>query len=145
MFPAQADLAGLMCSLRCYYPFATLVPNHPTSLGKRDRQEDTPCTPAGEVPCTLFSSHFRWFCIRSFINSALMNDSTDSTRIMPQMLCYVNRSELSIHQCQDDGEASGLALLNAMGEKERCLAACTDAGHFNVCGYEACHEQLVAV
>src|SRR6266568_9653751 len=126
MFPAQADLAGLMDSLRCYYPFATLVPNHPTSLGKRERQGVTPCTP--------FSYHFRWFCLRSFINSALMNDSTDSTRIMPQMLCYVNRSELSIHQCQDDGEASGLALLNAMGEKERCLAACTDAGHFNVCG-----------
>src|SRR6266704_6477095 len=39
-----------------------LVHNHPTSLGKRERQGDTPCTPAEEVPCTPFSSHLRWFC-----------------------------------------------------------------------------------
>ena len=41
-----------------------------------------------------------------------MNDSTDSTRIMPQMLCYVNRSELSIRAV-----ARSLAPYGA-GEKE---------------------------
>src|SRR2546421_8207301 len=29
------------------------VHNHPTSLEKRERQEDTPCTLAGEIPCYL--------------------------------------------------------------------------------------------
>src|SRR5947209_898837 len=111
MFPAQADLAGLMDSLRCYYPFATLVPNHPTSLGKRERQgspshcppDSVPLAPRqGRSPVTCPPDRVPSFPIisggfalgRSY--SALMNDSTDSTRIMPQMLCYVNRSELSI-------------------------------------------------
>ena len=49
-----------------------LVHNHPTSLGKRERQggpftlsprQRSPCTPAGAIPCTPFSSHLRWFCI----------------------------------------------------------------------------------
>jgi len=26
------------------------VHNHPTSLGKRERQGDAPCTPTGEIP-----------------------------------------------------------------------------------------------
>src|SRR5437660_5645135 len=55
-----------------------LMHNHPTSLGKRERQGDylppgqgPPCTPAGEVPCYLspgqgspFSYLLQWFCTK---------------------------------------------------------------------------------
>src|SRR6266566_3646375 len=44
------------------YLKSTLVPNHPTSLGKRESQGDAPCTPAGEIPCTPFTYHLRCFC-----------------------------------------------------------------------------------
>src|SRR6266496_4878813 len=59
-----------------------IVHNHPTSLGKRERQGDylppgqgPPCTPAGEVPCYLsprqgspFSSHLRSFCTSGLLH-----------------------------------------------------------------------------
>src|SRR6476620_8450799 len=41
-----------------------LMHNHPTSLGRRERQGDAPCTPAGEIPCTPFSHYLRCFCIK---------------------------------------------------------------------------------
>src|SRR5713101_1705594 len=66
---------GLLFLLSVAYA-VLLVHNHPTSLGKRERQGDylpprqgPPCTLAGEVPCYLspgqgspFSYHLRCFC-----------------------------------------------------------------------------------
>src|SRR6266567_8318332 len=51
--------------------YSYLVHTHPHLFGKEGKargpftlspRQRSPCTPAGEIPCTPFSSHLRWFC-----------------------------------------------------------------------------------
>src|SRR5712691_7755084 len=80
----------LSCSL--YHCFLVYI--HPTPLGKGERQGDTPCTPAGEVPCTPFFSHLRCFCSRHYMpGEVLISASPRNHSITVLSFCVTSFQE----------------------------------------------------